>query len=401
MGKNLTKFFESYIETNDIFADRAVLNSAFTPENLPHRDDQIQQLADIIAPALKEQKASNVFIYGKTGTGKTVTVNYTTQQMEEVAAAKGIPFRACYVNCKLKKVADTEYRLIAELARFFGQEIPATGLPTDEVYKLFYAALEREQQTIIIILDEIDQLVEKCGDDILYNLTRIGTSVDKSKVSIIGISNNVLFKQNLDPRVVSSLGGEEIVFPPYNAVQIKDILFMRERSAFKKGVVEENVIHKCAAYAAREHGDARRAIELLRIAGEIAEREGAKKVIIDHLDAAEKKIEKDTVLTLVETQPKQHQFVLYAILAVMHDKKSPVLTGQVYEFYNHLCSKTVLRPLTQRRVSDIIGEFEMLGIINASVISKGRFGRTREINVSIAEGTLPKVHELLEKAIGI
>jgi len=401
MGKNLTKFFESYLEKDFIFADKSALQANFTPDNIEHRDEQVQQLADILAPALKNHKPSNIFIYGKTGTGKTLTVTSITNQMNTIAATKNIPLRICYINCKLKRVADTEYRLIAELARQFNKTIPATGLPTDEVYKIFYDALEKEEKVVLLILDEVDQLVAKCGDEILYNLTRIGSSIQKSKVSIIGISNDLLFTDNLDPRVISSLNEEEIVFPPYNANQIRSILTARAAKAFKEGVIESGVVAKCAAFTAKEHGDVRRAIELLRIAGELAEREQKKVVTIANLDHAESKIERDKVTTLVSTQPKQHQIVLYSILAVQHDKKKAVLTGEVYDFYTQICGRAGHRPLTQRRVSDIIGEFDMLGLINASVISKGRFGRTREITISVPEQVRPKVLEILEQSVGV
>ena len=174
---------------------------------------------------------------------------------------------------------------------------------------------------------------------------------------------------------------EEIVFTPYNAIQIKNILEQRAKEAFKEKSLEQGLIEKCAAYAAREHGDARRALELLRVAGELAERAGENNVKISYLDRAEQKIEKDRVIDVVKNQPKQYQVVLYGICHVCKNKQKHVFTGEVYEVYQQLCKQTALRPLTQRRVSDIIAEFDMLGIIQAKVISKGRYGRTREIRL--------------------
>jgi cell division control protein 6 len=201
--------------------------------------------------------------------------------------------------------------------------------------------------------------------------------------------------------VKSSLSEEEIVFPPYNALQLQDILRKRATQAFKKGAIEEGLIEKCAAYAAREHGDARRALELLRVAGELAEREGLNKVKLQHLDIAEEKIERDKVYEIVETQPKQHQATLHSILSVCLKNKERVFTGEVYNVYLDICKQSGLRPLTQRRVSDIIGEFDMLGIIYARVINKGRYGRTREISVSIPENTLPKIQKLLKEELNL
>ncbi len=379
--KGLVDYFENYLERISIFKNKQIIQSNFIPEKLFHREEQINQIAKILAPSLKGEKISNLFIYGKTGTGKTATIKHITSQLEKIKNNKNILLKIIYLNCKLKKVADTEYRLIAQLARELGKAIPPTGLPTDEVYNSFFSALDKEKQNIIIILDEIDQLIGKIGDEILYNLTRINSELNNSQISIIGISNDLIFIDNLDPRVKSSLSEEEIIFPPYNALQIQTILNERAKIAFNNEVIEEGLIEKCAAFAARDHGDARRAIELLRVAGELAEREDSKLVKIKHLDEAEEKIEKDRIFEIIQSQPKQYQAVLYSILQISTQTKGSIFTGEVYEFYKNICSQINLRPLTQRRISDIIGEFDMLGIISAKVISKGRYGRTREISI--------------------
>jgi Cdc6-like AAA superfamily ATPase len=44
---------------------------------------------------------------------------------------------------------------------------------------------------------------------------------------------------------------------------------------------------------------------------------------------------------------------------------------------------------------------DMLGIINAKVISKGRFGRTREIGLSIPSSLAPKINSVLEQSLGL
>jgi cell division control protein 6 len=347
------------------------------------------------------ERPSNLFIYGKTGTGKTVSVKYVASEIANVAKKHNTPLKICYLNCKLKKIADTEYRLVAELARDFGKVIPPTGLPTDEVYNIFYKTLDSEERIVILILDEIDQLIKKAGDEILYNLTRINEQLKQSQVSIIGISNDLVFIDNVDPRIKSSLSEEEIIFPPYNAVQIQEILKARAKTAFKKGVIEEGVIEKCSAYAAREHGDARRAIDLLRVAGEIAERLGAKSVHIDHIDEAEKKIERDRVMEIVSTYPKQFQAVIYSIMLLRKKQKEPLYTGEIYEIYKDICNKVNLSQLTQRRISDVLGELDMLGLINAKVISKGRYGRTREISLSVPTSAISKIEDTLVSVLNI
>jgi len=221
--KGITGLFEDFLNKESLFQEKKVLQSSYTPSAIVHRDNEIKQLANILAPALRVDRPSNVFLYGKTGTGKTLTARYTTAKILQVAEQRNIPITILYLNCKLNKIADTEYRLIAQLSRDLGKEIPATGLPTEEIYKVFYTILESKKQIVIIILDEIDQLVKKAGDGIIYNLTRVNSELKNSQISIIGISNDLLFTDHIDPRVKSSLSEEEIIFPPYNAIQLQDI----------------------------------------------------------------------------------------------------------------------------------------------------------------------------------
>lgn len=399
-GENVTKYFEAFLDKDSLFKDKKILQSSYDPDNIIHRDEQINSIAQIMAPSLRGERPSNLFIYGKTGSGKTMCVKYVSNQMKIVAEERNIPLKIFYLNCKLKRIADTEYRLIAQLAREFGKEIPPTGLPTDEVYNIFIKTLEIKEQTVILILDEIDQLVSKAGDEIIYNLTRINSDLKNAQIAIIGISNDLTFTNNLDSRVKSSLSEEELVFPPYNAVQLQAILKDRAKKAFKEDIINEGVIEKCAAYAAREHGDARRALELLRVAGEMAERLSSKRILLEHIDEAEEKIERDKFVDIVATQPKQFQATLYAIFQVLSQKDTPIYTGEVYEFYKEICNKARLRPLTQRRVSDIIGEMDMLGLISAKVISHGRFGRTREISLNLSAQIKTKIKKIVEEDLG-
>ena len=261
--------------------------------------------------------------------------------------------------------------------------------------------LEEKKILLVIVLDEIDQLVNKIGDEILYNLTRLNSELNKSEISLVGISNDLVFADNLDPRVKSSLSEEEIVFSPYNAVQLQKILKERAELAFKEKVLGEGVIEKCAAYAAKEHGDARRALELLRIAGELAERNNKNFVTLEFVDLAEEKVERDRVVDTVISQPKQVKLTLYSIFEMSLKANKCIFTGDIYDLYKDICFKTGERPLTQRRISDVIAELEMLGIINAKVISKGRYGRTREICLAIPNSLAAKININLKENLNL
>jgi cell division control protein 6 len=401
MKLEIDKIFDNF-DKNDIFKDKSILQANYAPNEIPHREDQIKQIASVLAPILRGEKTSNLFLYGNTGTGKTLAMKYIQEELyKRVNKNADFRLKVEYLNCKMKKVSDTEYRILAELIKKMGGEVPSTGLPTQAVYTKFIDTIDSEKNLVLLILDEIDQTVKKISNDFLYNLVRLNSELAKSQLCIVGISNDLTFLDELDPRVRSSLSEEEILFPPYNALQIQDILNQRADLAFKEGVLQEGVISKCAAFAAKEHGDARRALDLLRIAGELAEREDSKKIALKYIDEANEKIEKDKILDTILSMPKQFQVVLGSIIYLLESQKgsNPIFTGEVYDFYQQLCIKNKLEVLTQRRVGEIIQEFDMSGIINVRVISKGRGGRMREIKMAISKEIIKKAREIIENSL--
>jgi cell division control protein 6 len=344
-------------------------------------------MASILAPSLKNETPSNILIYGKTGTGKTAVVRFVGTELETASLHMGTSCRVVHLNCE---VIDTQYRVLAQISKSLaGDEeapsdkarpvIPMTGWPTDQVYQELKNQLEATGGVLVIVLDEIDKLVKKSGDETLYNLTRINTDLKKSKVSMIGISNDLSFKDFLDPRVLSSLSEEELVFPPYNAPQLCDILLQRAEIAFNQNVLEDGVIPLCAALAAQEHGDARRALDLLRVSGEIADREESAKVDEKHVKQAQAKIETDSMVECIATLPTQSKVILYSMLLLDQMGQHIFTSGEVSRIYKEIAPGMELDTLTHRRITDLISELNMLGVINTRVVSRGRYGRTKEM----------------------
>jgi len=425
--------FDDLLAGEPIFENKEVLRPSYTPHELPHRTDQINRMATILVSALRGETPSNILIYGKTGTGKTASAKFVSQELESTSKKYDVPCEVEYINCE---VTDTQYRVLAQLANTFIEKnqavidrrldrlrelassasddptalestrfaspeeltatieqleadaeemepVPMTGWPTDRVYTTFFDAVDYHERVVVIMLDEIDKLVEKSGDDTLYNLSRMNSELDNSRISIMGISNDLKFTDFLDPRVKSSLGEEEIVFPPYDANQLRDILQHRADISFKTDALTDDVIPLCAAFAAQEHGDARRALDLLRTAGELAERSQAEVVAESHVRQAQDKIELDRVVEVVRTLPTQSKIVLFAVILLEKNGVHNINTGEVFNIYKRLCEEIDADVLTQRRVTDLISELDMLGIVNAVVVSKGRYGRTKEMGLSV------------------
>ncbi|MFH1420577.1 MAG: orc1/cdc6 family replication initiation protein [Candidatus Aenigmatarchaeota archaeon] len=379
-----------------VFKNKDVLSINFIPNKIIHRDEQITGLTAALSPALKGYQPSNIFVYGKTGTGKSMSIRFVLDQLVQAASGK-VSIKSIYVNCKMKCVADTEYRLFAQLLKELGVHVPDTGLPTDVLYRQFFEKIDEKKQIIILALDEIDTLVKKMGDEFLYNLTRAGSELKNAGISLVGITNDLSFSDLLDARVKSSLGEEEILFKPYNAIQLKDILNERVKAAFNDHTAPDIVISKCAALAAQEHGDARRALNLLRVAGEIAERNGSDTIMEEHVDNAEGKIDSDRIIESVRALPRQSQLVLMSVIKLCKENtRKEITTGDVFDKYRKICAEVGYKELTQRRVSDLVGELDMLGIITAVVVSTGRYGRSRKISLAISGGILENVESVLK-----
>ena len=386
---NIDEIFDRYLDAQTtIFNNRDVLSPHYVPDILPHRDDKFEELAKILAPVLRGGAPSNIFIYGTTGTGKTAVTKQVLAKLKERAESRDLAFKYSYMNCQH---VDTKYRVLTQLCEDIGINVPFTGLHFDVIYQKYKEALDNLDTLHVTVLDEVDMLYRKSSES-LYVLTRMNSDLKSSKISIIGITNDVNFKETLDPRIRSSLSEEEIVFSPYTAEQLRDILTQRADVAFQKGVLEFGVINLCSAVGAQQHGDARRSLDLLRVSSELAERNGDETVTELHVRKAQQVIERNTVIEVLTSLPIQTKAVLQSIF-LGEGKSEEITTGDVYEIYSRICKLVRLDKLTARRVGDLINELDMLGIVTAQVISKGRYGRSKRIHLTVPPR---QVREVLE-----
>lgn len=380
MSPRIDEIFRRAREGKALFIDREALSPEYIPDRLPFRDGQADSIAEVLAPVLHGSKPSNMLLYGKTGTGKTAVARHVLSRLQEEDRKNLV---VAYINTRL---ANTEYRTLVELGQTINIQIPFTGLSIGEVVERIFKEIKLKAIQIILVMDEIDYLVKTFGDGILYEFTRSGDRLSPGFLSLVGISNDLQFKEGLDPRVLSSLSEEELVFPPYTVDELRGILAERASVAFKPSVASASAINLCAAMAGSEHGDARRAIDLLRIAGEVAEREGMKEIDDSCIRRASEKMEHDRVEEAIRSLPVQNKAILLAVSRF----EGGTNTGELYIAYSNLCKRVSIEVLTQRRVSGILAELDLLGLIEASVVSKGRRGRTKRIQLLIGVQTLEK-----------
>ena len=371
-----------------IIKNRDILHFSYIPDIIFHRKSEQEQVTQSLLPILKKSRPSNLLVYGKPGTGKTLVVKKVISKIQERVEKSNFPIKLVYSNSKEQT---TLYGLLVNLGRQLGlneKELPSNGLAISVVFERLLNKIDEGSLNAIFVIDEIDylaQLVAKTGKDILYQLTRANERLTQGSLTLVGISNDLTFKERLDPRVISSLGEEEVVFTNYDVEQIKKILQERINESFVKDSVEEPALNLIAALAGGEHGDARRAIDLLRVAGELAERQQSDKVTIEHVREASQKMEENKEEKSLKSFPLHEKLVLIAIM-----KANGSSTGEIYSSYKNLCKTVGKDELTQRRITQMLSEIELSGIITGRLIHQGIHGRTKKYKLTISSEMIKK-----------
>ncbi len=388
--------FHDFVKKGDaIFRDKSVLSPHYVPDSIVHRDAELRKLMSCIAPVMQGKKPTNALIYGKTGSGKSICAKKVLQKLLEVkeASTQGV-----YLNCR---VYDSRYKIVQTALSKFDEAIAKTGFSFSILYEKLLDILEKNSTHLILVLDEVD--VVKDLDSLVYTLTRVNDELKKGSVSMIGISNKLTFKQKLDQRSRSSLCEDEIVFSPYNALQLQAILLQRVPLAFHDNCVEPSALNLAAAIAAGENGDARYALTLLLRAGELALSKNATKVGDKDVEAARLAADEDKARELISGLPEHLQLVLYALAIVSQDVQYKKLieddgeklyfSGEVYDRYVAMCKKMGKEPRTARWYREYLHELETLGLLVSVHSGKGIRGQATLIKPVYAADKIRKIIE--------
>jgi cell division control protein 6 len=392
--------FSNLLKESQIFANREVLSPHYIPDNLLFRDKQIESIIKALTPAFKGSRGRNLFIYGKTGTGKTSCMRYVIDKAKEIEEVKA---KISYINCR---IYNSRYRVLGKIISDHLPSYAKRGYSIVDIYEKIINWIEEDGKILVVVLDEIDTVRDL--DDLIYTLTRGNSDIKAGGITIVGISNKISFKENLDPRSISTLYETEIVFPPYNSVELTAILKQRASMGFKPGVVEPEAISLAAAIAAKESGDARLALTIISKAGELAEERSLQKITAAEVEEASKSAEEEVAYELVSTLPEHQKLVIYAIALLTlkggrykkltDDDENYLFSGEIYSKYAAVAASLNKEPKSSRWYRKYIADLDMQGLITTYESGKGIRGHTKLIKLSYSP---ERIKETVEKSIMI
>jgi cell division control protein 6 len=383
-------------DESQIFDRKELLKISHVPDSdrIVGRTDEIENLAEEIRPVIDGSPPNNVLIYGKTGTGKSLVARHVTGRAEDAAETQNVDMETVYVDCSQHNTHTAAVKYIARTLNkdFSGISVPRSGIGTSDYYEYIWEVTNELYDGVVVILDEIDKLGE--GNEVLMQFSRANeTSKVEPPVGIIGISNKIGYRDEMGQRVKSSLQEREFIFDPYDAEQLRSILENRQ-DAFVEGAVETGTIQLSAALAAQEHGDARKALEILLMAGELADRREEETVTEDNVREAREWAEMKRMEELLDGFTTHVKIILYALAHLSdNSREDSFTTTEVYERYQEASKHIDMDPLSKQRVYELLDELGFLGVISSE---KKGMGRGRGVSL---KHELNKTSDIVRKTV--
>ena len=389
--------FSDLFKDSAVFANREVLSPHYMPENLPFREKQIESIVKYMTPSLRGERGRNLFVYGKTGTGKTSCVKHVVDKIKDLPTKA----RVSYINCR---IYNSRYRVLYKITSDYLPVYAKRGYGLVDIYERIINWVEEDAKILIVVLDEID--VVKDLDDLIYTLTRANSDIKSGGIMIVGVSNKISFKEDLDPRSLSTLYENELVFPPYNSNELALILKERAEKGFKKGAIDQAVINLAAAISAKDSGDARLALKVLSKAGELADERGDGVITVNDVNRASEAAEEELVYELVNTLPEHQRLIIYAIAMLSiqgskykrlsGDSDTYLFSGDIYNKYSAIAKSLNKGPKSSRWYRKYIFDLEMQGLISAYESGKGIRGHTKLIKLAYSP---ERMKDTIEKTL--
>lgn len=405
-------FTDIFPQQGNIFKAEAVLRKDYVPKVLVARDKEIKEVAFNISPILRSGEPSNMYIWGDTGTGKTITIKYVLNVLTSGIKKQGknILVDSVILDCtsvKNETMACTE--ILGKLTGVMVKQGLQFNQYLKEIWNFIDTTAERYAfYTLVMVFDEVDKFNDP--DNILYQLSRAlahqKVSNNNIAIEIILASNQKDFLQKLDAKVLSSSSFHYCNFPDYNENEIYQILQSR-REAFIESAISDEVFHYCAKKIAdKYHGDSRLALAIIYEAGKIALAEDASIITIEHVDAGEDAINVRATTEMLQKISAHDKFLIVSIYLAnnaLRNVRGKLLphTGVITEIYNKICELVDDSPNTETHISHRLGVLSDKQLIRKREIrgygNTGFFEMSEDVNKVMELLYTPMIKAIVEK----
>lgn len=376
-----------FSDETEIFTNEDVLRTDWVPDEIPERENEMDKIEFAMRPITNGSTPHNLFLYGKSGQGKTAVTKFMLEDLHKYFEDEGTDIdkqlNISYVSCQ---DAESSYQVVGEILTVLEEDTHERpkGFSTGDLNKRLFDNLEQTGGLHILILDEIDAVGS--DDSVLYQIPRASANgkIDEAQVSVVGISNDFEFYNQFSRKVDDTLSAVEINFEPYDANQLRTILQQRVEISFKDGVLEPGVIPQCAALAAQDHGSARQAIEYLHRAGELARHNGDETVTEEHVAQAQEEIDRADLIEDFRSMTTQDKLALTGLLVLELKSETPARTKEIYDQYVNVTDMIDADTYSQRRMYEHLQAMTTHGFADSKKINRGhREGRHLEFELAI------------------
>jgi cell division control protein 6 len=351
-----------------VFESPDTLRDVYTPDDLKHRDEEIDKLVFRLGPALENDRPGHVLLSGPNGSGKTEVSKYISRKFLQMPH-EDQEVATLHVNCGS---AETEYAVVEQLINTVRrEEAVGRGYSVNDLIKMACDEISQLGDTVLLTLDEVGQIPEM--NTFLYQISRQkqeGTHLTDTGVGVIFTGNEFRFTQNFSGAVESSFDKSKVVFEPYSADELRDILSHRADQAFTDQGIEDAAVQLAAAFAAQNGGDARYGLQMLLEAGEHALEVGEAPVNEQHVRVGKRRRDEDRVGESLSTLTANAQLAVFSILSLKQQGKEDPIGSEIIEEYNRI-GQNFLNTKSQNSIYTYLSDLDQLNFINKIETANG------------------------------
>lgn len=357
------KISDLLTDEETLFKDESVFTPTYLPEQYNHRDSQLKALSMALKPGVRGMNPLNTLLYGPPGTGKTTAVKYVFKELAE-ATTKLLPV---YINCEDN---NTPFGIFSRIhAAVYGFSPPDTGKPLDSVKEKVFKKLSKDKKSVVVALDEIDQLfIRKNVDKILIDLLKSHSTYGYDKIGVIGILIDDRYMAGLDLKARSVYNPERIHFPPYRREEIREILSVRIKYGLYDGVLPASLLEQIVDKTSVQ-GDLRVGLDLIRRSACLAEQEASRGIRKEHVEKAFGEMPKVNLKKTIDSLDEQEKSLLLFLTST-----GETSSGRIFEKYGRQ------NPIGIKKYNEIVDKLEQYRIIDTHYRT-GERGRSRDITL--------------------